>query len=243
MAKVDPRNFLLNTDYEMDKIIYYKELTRTASSSTIISIQHDLKTIPMVFGVWSNDPNFSNTHELGETTDITIQSGTKYYHAPCGADADYTNIYIDLDPYQGETTFYIRIFGLEPHYREGDSINFYGKKLPPTNKYAKKFILNTDYNYLKLLKAGRFLEWDSQNGCNVYTHGLGYVPQVLEWASFGGTTEQNFYPFRMTGGFARNTAPSTFGVFGGIFVNKTQIMSYTGIIPKQSEVRLYCDEA
>ena len=233
--KVDPRDFLLNTDYEMDKIIYFTEFNRTISSSTTITIPHGLKTIPLVFGMWSNNADYSNSHELGAQTAF---SGNI---TPCYVTADYNNVNVTLAPQSGNTNFYVRVFGFEPNY-SNTGIEFQHKKLATTNKYARKFILNTDYNYLKLLKSGNFLEWDTSRYCHAYKHNLGYLPQVLNWASIGGDTIEDFDPFYPTASFSYSDN-SSYNSKGGLFVTDIEILRYDGVVPLQHDIRLYSDEA
>ena len=113
MAKVDTRDFLLNTDYEMDKIIYAHDEERTVSSVTTITIPHTLPTVPLLFGIWSTSPDYTNSHELGDYDDPWNQN------LRCYAKADLNNVYITLTPQSVNgsyvsTTFYVRVFGFEP---------------------------------------------------------------------------------------------------------------------------------
>ena len=57
----NPNNFLINTDYPLDMIIYYKfyELTTNGSSSQTVTIPHGLGFTPLLFGVWSTTPDFA----------------------------------------------------------------------------------------------------------------------------------------------------------------------------------------
>lgn len=238
MPKVDPRDFLLNTDYEMDKIIYVNTLQRTASTSTKYTIPHKLKTVPLVFGIWSNNADYSNSHELSAYVDFTNSP-------PCIVSADLTNIYITLNPRQSNQTFYMRIFGFEP-YSEHEVPGWQEpkithQKLPTTSKHAKTFILNTDYNYLKLLKAGTPLKWDPNRACMAYSHNLNYVPQILLWSSFGWTDNNGNIEFRPQTTFSH--VNNSISSLSGFFVNTKEVAYYSGIVPLDSEVRIYADEA
>lgn len=230
MAKVDPRDFLLNTDYEMDKIIYFTELSQTVSSETTITIPHKLETVPLVFGIWSNNANFSNSHELNAQTEF---SGNV---TPCYVVSDSSDIRVTLSADQS-TTFYVRIFGFEPNYKTSDgSINLSGKKFSTTSKYAKNFILNTGYNYLKLLKAGNFLEWDGDQYCFSYAHNLGYLPQVLQWGS------EDLETYYSAPSFSYSDS-GQYNYKDGLFVTDSEVITYSGMLSTKYDVRLYCDEA
>ena len=251
MAKVDPRNFLLNTDYEMDKIIYFKEFEWTTSSVTTKQVTHGLPTVPLLFGVWSANADFSDSNEIGESNnpweqDLQIQ-----------ARSNMEKIIFTLTPKMVNnayvsTTFYVKVFGFEPGtnwintYYDGDvqvkvPLKMKGNKLAPTSKYAKTFIVNTDYNYLKLLKAGRLGEWTGTR--TEYTHGLGYVPQILTWETVGpwGELGNNIEFLVGNGQFSYYSSSDPYNV--GVLVDNDKIYKYTGTVPHEYEMRIYADEA
>lgn len=243
MAKVDPRDFLLNTDYEMDKIIYAHDEERTVSSVTTITIPHTLPTVPLLFGIWSTSPDYTNSHELGDYDDPWNQN------LRCYAKADLNNVYITLTPQSVNgsyvsTTFYVRVFGFEPysdHEVPGwtePSLTY--KKFPSTSKYAKEFIINTDYNYLKLLRAGDPFTWQSDHA--EYVHKLGYVPQILLWWTFGFDDDNGNIEFAPTDYFSYSDG-STSSYKDGVIVDNQNISYYAGTTPLQIETRIYADEA
>lgn len=169
MAKSDPRDFLLNTDYEMDKIIYFIDGEIGAGESK--SFAHKLPFTPLVFGVCSVNSDFNDPRTLpfNETTpDNTIS-------LIVGASA--TDVQIEYINYAtNPPKMYYRIYGFEP----SDSHS----KVPSTSKHAGNFILNTDYNYCKLFSKGIV----SGAGTHTVTHNLGYIPQVLAWGEYNGST-------------------------------------------------------
>lgn len=237
MAKVDPRDFLLNTDFGMDKIIYVKEYSTTVSTPTNdVAIPHGLPTAPLVFGVWSNNPDFSNSHNLNDSEDPwnNVLRVSAY--------ADMQNVYLSFVPnYTNQayvsTDFYVRIFGFEPGYN-WDGLQLKGKKIPTTSKYAKKFVLNTDYNYLKLLKSGKISQvYESSDQSYRFAHNLGYVPQVLLWSTFG--EYQGNIEFNIEQWFSYSGPNSK----SGYFIDDQNVYMYMGILPHDTEIRLYGDEA
>lgn len=158
--KADARDFLLNTDYEMDKIIYFTEGEIAAMQNK--DIPHNLRFKPLVFGVCSFNSDYSDARTLPFqyfTTDNTIAFTL---------DADGTNVKLGYGNYADNAPkMYYRIYAFEPSNSKA--------KIGPTFKYAKSFILNTDYNYCKLHSKGIV------NGNTTITHNLGYIPQVLVW--------------------------------------------------------------
>ena len=218
MAKVDPREFLLNTDYEMDKIIYFTEGDLTTNDAYIErSIPHKLSFTPLVFGVCAFNSDFSDPRslpfeEVSQDNTITLDLS-----------ADSSVVKLVYTNFQ-TTKIYYRVYGFEPSNSKA--------KVGKTAGHAKDFILNTDYNYCKLYKVGTV-------GGNIDTtinHNLGYIPQVLAWAesSNGYITpiENNtwYNPIlNQPNGIAVSTSSVTF--------------KYSGYGANKIHYRIYYDEA
>lgn len=186
----NPTDFLLNTDYEMDKIIYFYEgsfnITNNRQTETIV---HDLGFAPLCFGLWSTTKDFSQPHRMSgqghgiynlDTQSYTSTFATllssDYTEAP-GSTYDYA---ISIDFTQMSGTIYVRIYGFEPTY--------VFKHIASTSGHANTFILNTDYNYRKLLKKGHMeiphisgLPYGNRFDPVTVSHNLGYIPQVMLW--------------------------------------------------------------
>lgn len=246
MAKADPRDFLLNTDYEMDKIIYFQKFEWTASTMTTVEVAHNLPTAPLIFGVWSTNPDYTDSNEIGEANNPWDQA------LQIRATVDLEKITFTLVPAMQDnayvtTKFYAMVFGFEPGSDwydpySGEYLKLTGHKLPPTSKYAKAFIVNTDYNYLKLYKSGNLGTWQTDH--SEYTHGLGYTPQILSWDTLGpwGPLGENIEFYVGNGQFTYYVTPSI-NYSSGVFVDDQKIYRYVGTVPNSSEVRIYCDEA
>ena len=157
----DPKDFLLNTDYEMDKIVYYKsgELLPTGNTAVYVDT-YNLGFIPLTFAVFSFSEDFSDTRMdimMTYNDDVSIVMNTY---------ADGVTIQYVNNNDQNKKLYY-RIYGFEP----SNSMASVGK----TQKDAKQFILNTDYNYCKLHSKG------IADSDTTITHNLGYCPFVLAW--------------------------------------------------------------
>lgn len=180
MAK--PDDFLLNTDYEMDKIIYFKEGKYTPQNMRV-QIPHTLGIAPLITGVWSKYADFSEPHSF-TTSEIDYSTNTYAIDSIlCTSDESNIDLYQSSGPISSPTPFdfYVRLIGFEPSGSH--------KNLPKTSQNANKFILNTDYNYLKLYKAG--VENVVLSG-GIYQpitleHNLGHHAQGLFWAESGGS--------------------------------------------------------
>lgn len=166
----DPRDFLLNTDYEMDKIILYK--TGEAPENENISIPHNLSFTPLMFGICSRTPDFAETYS------IPMEAITSDGQLDFDLWADDENIYIW---YIGTSPkIYYRIYAFEPSNSRAHT--------PHTSNNAHQFILNTDYNYCKLKEKGVV---DTTNGPVTIDHNLNYIPQVLVWTDDGALVNTN----------------------------------------------------
>lgn len=161
MSKFDPRNFLLNTDYEMDKIIYFKEGSLNANDYDI-PISHKLGFAPLIFGVCAFNEDFSDPRTI--PFEQITQSNTIQFTAQ----ANSNELRLSYLNYSGSPAkIYYRIYAFEP-------TDVYAK-VGQTSNHASKLILNTDYNYCKLFKKGIVVS------DTVIKHDFGYVPQVLAW--------------------------------------------------------------
>lgn len=158
---VDPRKFLLNTGYEMDKIIYFVEGSTTSSEGGKI-IAHGLGFAPLLFGVCSPRSDFTDSRTIPYERITRDDSEV----LTVSADSDY--VIMDYYNYGDQAApMYYRIYGLEPSTSTAS--------IASTSDRAKQFILNTDYNYLKLFKKG------IMGGDATVHHDLGYIPQALFW--------------------------------------------------------------
>lgn len=157
----NPTDFLLNTDYEMDKIVFFIE--GKLDNWEEKEIPHNLGFAPLVFGVCSYNEDFSDSRTIPYTW--VRQHETVYFGMRSYSDKIYIQFQSDENPPHDKV--YYRIYGFEP-----TTVN---KPIGSTSKDADKFVLNTDYNYCKLYKKGII------EGNNTVDHNLGYIPQVLIW--------------------------------------------------------------
>lgn len=161
----NPNDFLLNTDYMMDKII----LLKTGSFVGSLEIPHSFKNTPLPFGVWSTNSNFESSNTLG-----AVEYGGVGSEVELGVACRANDSKILLESHgngNDSTTIYYRLYAFA---QNNDNTN-----IGATSKWAKTFVLNTDYNYLKLYANGEF----NENNLS-YTHNLGYIPQVMAWRKY-----------------------------------------------------------
>lgn len=157
---VDPRNFLLNTDYEMDKVIYFASGDITPGNGWYV--EHNLGFTPLVFGVCAFNSDFSDPR-ISPFLQWTNPGQIQFQFNATNTDIimNYAN---SQSPNQ---KLYYRFYAFEPSNSSA--------AIPSTSNLANKFVLNTDYNYCKLFKKG------IANGNTTIQHNLGYIPFVLAW--------------------------------------------------------------
>lgn len=152
----DPRNFILDSDYPMDKIVFIGEYTvQPTEIPDYFTANHNLGTLPLIIGIASND-NWQTTIPLP-----ALDIGIDVY-------SDNTKIMVVN---MSDSTYSVKVFGLTV---ESDNSDF-----SATSDLAQSYILNTEYDYMKLLMSGEF-QFDSAKTKTVQ-HNLGYVPTVLAW--------------------------------------------------------------
>lgn len=172
----DPRDFLLNTDYEMDKIIYVKEGKIEPSTGTV-NIPNPFSFRPLLFGLCSFNEDFSVPKPspfLYKPT-YTGPASDPYITYEVQFQIEYRNgniqVYYNTQSSSPQTMYY-RIYAFEPTNS--------ATKIPPTKNYAKLFTLNTDRDYRKLYKKGTV---DIGSSVTV-NHNFGYIPQAMFWYDY-----------------------------------------------------------
>lgn len=233
---VNPNDFLLNTDYEMDKIVLVKEGKIELPSPTdplgpayIETFPHNLQFRPLVFGFCSYNKDFS------VSSPTPYYEGTEYTgtpQSPIISNKVSLNIYVEgsdiVISYRNANNppkpIYYRIYAFEPTTENA--------KVPPTKKFAQLFTLNTDRNYRKIYKQGVV----PIGTAKTIEHNFGYVPQVMAWydyPNFNGRIDNNFS--------LNDTNPSIY-----VTDKKVEITFPTYPSPLYDDAkihyRIYCDE-
>lgn len=164
------KNFLLDTDYPLDKIIYLQTGSINIPASTPISTSfpHNLPFTPLSDLVYSLTPDFSTSYMSGSgpapQDPSLFQLGVDVVLSSTGT---YNTIAI-TNYFTNPITVYFRLYSFEPSNSSAD--------LKPTANSGDPFILNTDYNYTKLYIDNRVVLPSS-----TIVHNLGYIPQTEAW--------------------------------------------------------------
>lgn len=217
----DSRKFILNTDYPLDKIVFMYSGSQTVNNNTYsgtITIMHNLGFRPLAKMQWSNTSDFDITNEHGDnqyfTNIFSTQEGQDY-----SVTSTDTTVSISLYNTSGSNkTLYYRIYCFAPSDISEETV------IAGTSSSADKFVISTDYNYMKLAFEG-YLTAASPT----FTHNLGYVPRVLIWQRTGSITDDYTYSIE---------APS---YQAGVHVTSTQLVSLNQYVDR-IHYRIYADE-
>lgn len=162
------QDFLLNSDYPIDKIVFLREVQIPVSANTNFSetIAHKLGSTPFCNAVFSTD-GWNTTYQSGaQEMDDSGQSFIKKFVVA----SDESNVYI-----KGVTnisgTVAVRVWGV---FQED---NTYNVDAPPTSANTS-FIINSDYNYPSLVKDGVV---DATSSPVSIEYKLGYIPFTDLW--------------------------------------------------------------
>lgn len=169
----DARKFLYDSDYPMPYLVYFQPCSYTVGGTEYyktVSFAHELPFTPLLLGQWStvSGGGFSVSYDLA--IEVPRFSGGQPLVAKV-AGADSTNIYLDMTNNTGsDLTFYYRLAAFAPPEFNGavEAVND-----------ATPYQFNSDFNYLKIYKAGSEIVAVG-NTANAM-HDLGYIPQTRTW--------------------------------------------------------------
>lgn len=178
---VDHRNFLLNTDFPIDKIIYKDSGSFSATSDIIVggglgtihNVAHGLGFMPLIVGNFSTSPDFLTTNEIFMPI---YPEANGIYGITNSSTTEYSVQVMNYSP--NTVTVYYRVYGFMPSNVAETAV--------PTSALADNFVLNTDYNYSKLYYNDVLPDVTT----TTITHNLGYRPQVMAW--MGDSTQSSY---------------------------------------------------
>lgn len=197
--------FMFNSDYPMDKIVFYKQeaITIPAKSGGVngtltVTIPHYLQFIPLPMAVWAEDADFSDTRTLEP---FPYNIGMKSIKA----DATYITVTFESSK-NTATSAYLRVYGLLPQ----NSIY----EVAPTARQSSKLVFDTDKVYAPLIFSGIITtDFDTDNiakvnvshgykeltataGRVIVEHNLGNYPFMVLWREViaDGTIEYTGFP-------------------------------------------------
>lgn len=170
----DGRNFLLDSDYPIDQVVFmhtYQVTTQPVFSgySVTARFDHGLPFRPLAIGQWSPGSDFSGvTLEAGDYMDDGSDGGRMSIDVYTTS----SQIIILGQSYTSARTLYIRVTCFAPD-------DWSGNNLASTVGQSNRFILNTDWSYPQLVLNSHIRV--PQNSTRTVSHGLGYIPQIMLW--------------------------------------------------------------
>lgn len=190
---VNPRNFLLNSEYPMDKVVFMKsgDLMVSGDFPDHVPIRHNLPFTPEIIWSYSTSPGFESSSSSG----LLVYGSTSQIGLTVSSDSQF----IHIEPFKiaaADRRLYWRAFGFMPPDAHEDS------EVPETATESNRFYRDSGLNYLKLLKGGVV-----GSGGGVVNYDLKYRPRVLVWEHLSGgrrrllqvgDTNPAFQPVRVT---------------------------------------------
>lgn len=218
----DSKDMLISSDFPLDKVIYIggHQVTLGNFENEFIAIPHNLGFTPLVTAQWSTDANFSVAYGINGGPSV---GADRAFDTSIDATGDVINL-LTQNRSGSSATIYYRIFAFVPSNVNPES-DF-------TSVVGDDFIINTDYNYMKLFDTGVSTIGVGQTVS--ISHGLGYYPRVMVWHTFGSGLRPHFlnYADESIGLFVRLTTTEL------ILHNKD---TFSGSL--QVHYRIYSDEA
>lgn len=177
-------DFLINTDYPIDKIVFMQSGSFSAGVTFSFLLDINVST-PFAFlpiFQWSNNSNFEPVYTGADATYASGQSDPISF-IPYGQFYNVVSYpgkltFIGFNNSGGTKTVYWRVVGLMPSTQDGSSI-----QADFTSSLADSFALNSGYNYMKLID--RFALPNNLGADVSYNHNLGKIPTVMTWGKLG----------------------------------------------------------
>lgn len=173
-------NLLIDTDHPLDKVIYMKSGSVSVGGYNYndITIAHGLPFAPLVSAIYSTSSSFPIAWEYNSGEINTSATAPSPFRYDTRVVSDSSNITIRHTNNMSSTvTLYYRLYGFMPS-TANDLVGF-------TDGIADDFVVNSDWNYTKLLLAGATAWSSADNSTVTVNHGLGYRPQVEAWVETG----------------------------------------------------------
>lgn len=176
----DPRNFLLTTDYPLDKIVYLASGLTNFTGFGDYSFDHNLPFTPLTALSWSYAADFSVSYFNNGGPLSSNPYTVRDQYITCEAN----DAQITLRSYGPNTmtNVYYRIYGFMPTDVEAS--------VSATANIADNFVLSTDYNYPKLILNSYFDYAANVTINTAIAHNMGVIPTVICWSQSSSSTGQ-----------------------------------------------------
>lgn len=237
-------HFIFTSDFPADMITYFKtdNFTIPARGTGTKTYSHSLGYIPLCFGVWATQQDFSDSRPISDG----------WFNMRVSSTSSQVKLTYDFSDITSATTVYVRIYGFPPSTYTGEC--------PATAQSSTPLILSTDENYSPLIFEGAYTTktnsdpstmknveisitdnyqklTDTANTLRVY-HSLPYMPRVMLWGEQNGECQQpSGATFDYWGGATSNNYPDCIYYDNNIFINLG--MGYPGEDIKTTHIRVY----
>lgn len=185
-------DFLLISDYPIDKVIYRSPVTPLVVSAfnvATIILAHGNGGEFLPIAQWSLDPTFSTG--VYDVSTGPSSAGVQLFNTAVAVDA--TNIRYDVNNNTASgATVYFRTIGLAVPGTDRD--------VPSTSQF-QDFNMNTDRSYMKVVSEGSATIANNANHTAPVPAVVGGIPKVLVWTKFGGTISPLIWTSRSYGSF------------------------------------------
>lgn len=196
-----PQNFLLNTEYPLDKVVYMTQGewtptgfdSETGSASKIFAIETGIDAPHMVIGEWSDD-NWETSYPLGtyryrggwyqrDSNSLLYEKSTRVlalgYMGDTIAEQPDNNGFIVQVASSYSTKVKWRAYVMIPE-------SYWETIVSPTASLSNPLVLDTRDNYPKLFED-KIVKLSANTPVTVY-HNLGFKPYIRAWSAFGGNS-------------------------------------------------------
>lgn len=161
---------LIDTDYKIDEVILYKEVSVTGNG-VAYDIPHALGFTPLIYVQWSETPGFENPRELLQNFSDMYPNSEPWVIWSYALSNKIVIEYIDFGSFS--KVLYFRIWC---YPRKDININ---TPFSAGMSGLSDFLINSDVNYLKIFDENSVTV--SQNSAVSIPHNLGYRPVVMIW--------------------------------------------------------------
>lgn len=186
------RNFLLNTDYPIDKIVYLSEGewtptgfdAETGQANAGFMLETGILAPHMVGGEWTDD-DWETSYPIGSAR----YTGEWYQRTPTAPIYEkYTNVlgfgYADNEAYISISTAYSKTIKYRAYIFIPES--YWDAIVQKTASLSSPLVLDTRNNYPKLVADG-IVQLTANTPVTFY-HNLGFKPLIRVWQSFATTS-------------------------------------------------------
>lgn len=186
----DYKKFKSSSEQPTDLVVMFLQ-GQTSFEYGSFSMAHSLGFAPLIFGFWSDTADFTAPIPFSLSPGISYLDPITYQFLPIWDSIQLSTTTTKIEMIATQATphdVYFRIYALMPTDQDVD--------VATTSQFAEYFIINSDWNYRKVLLAGDVeIERDTTQFLTAkpitINHNLGYKPQVMAWVGeSNGTIQQ-----------------------------------------------------